>query len=105
MVHNLAVALYSLEPGEEGEAALLRYLARAGRASYGTAVQPLYDPQYALRLAQECSKPRAAVRLMCQLGEWTDAPVTGLWAVGATTERQSSGNCTLLCPVLLYRTG
>ncbi|GIL52118.1 hypothetical protein Vafri_8045 [Volvox africanus] len=70
VVHNLAVALYSLVSGEEGEAALLRYLTRAGRCSGTT---PLYDTQYALRLAQECNKPRAAVRLMCQLGMYTDA--------------------------------
>ncbi|KAG2496729.1 hypothetical protein HYH03_005142 [Edaphochlamys debaryana] len=69
VVHNLAAALYSLEPGEEGEAALLRYLTRGGR--YGST--PLYDTQYALRLAQECGKPRAAVRLMCQLGMYPDA--------------------------------
>lgn len=72
MLHNLAVALYSLAPGEEGEAALLRYLTRAGHGganlTYG-GTAPLYDTQYALRLAQECSKPRAAVRLMCQLGK------------------------------------
>ncbi|GLC42145.1 hypothetical protein PLESTB_000635800 [Pleodorina starrii] len=76
VVHNLAVALYSLAPGEEGEAALLRYLTRAGRGganlTYG-GTTPLYDTQYALRLAQECNKPRAAVRLMCQLGMYPDA--------------------------------
>ncbi|GLI64360.1 hypothetical protein VaNZ11_007601 [Volvox africanus] len=70
VVHNLAVALYSLVSGEEGEAALLRYLTRAGRCGGTT---PLYDTQYALRLAQECNKPRAAVRLMCQLGMYPDA--------------------------------
>ncbi|EFJ45681.1 hypothetical protein VOLCADRAFT_94101 [Volvox carteri f. nagariensis] len=63
-------------PGDEGEAALLRYLTRAGRGganlTYG-GTAPLYDTQYALRLAQECGKPRAAVRLMCQLGMYPDA--------------------------------
>ncbi|KXZ53919.1 hypothetical protein GPECTOR_6g837 [Gonium pectorale] len=76
VVHNLAVALYSLAPGREGEDALLRYLTRAGRGGaplvYG-GTAPLYDTQYALRLAQECGKPRAAVRLMCQLGMYPDA--------------------------------
>jgi hypothetical protein len=47
-LHNLAVALYCLAPGEEGEAALLRHLTTTGTL-YGT---PLYDTQYALRLAQ-----------------------------------------------------
>lgn len=49
---------------------LMRALCR-GRTPVG---RPLYDPQYALRLATERGKPRAAVKLLCELGgcgaEW-----------------------------------
>jgi hypothetical protein len=46
-VHNLAVALLSLDADE---APLLDYLSRAGRNALG---RPLYDPKYALRVARD----------------------------------------------------
>ncbi|KAG1655491.1 hypothetical protein FOA52_008962 [Chlamydomonas sp. UWO 241] len=67
-VHNLAVALHSLAPGE---AALLSYLARTGTGGPGG--KPLYDVRHALRLATERGKTRACVKLLCGLGMYEDA--------------------------------
>lgn len=65
-VHNLAVALHSLD---EGEAALLAYLSRAKDLSG----RPLYDTRLALRLATERGKRRACVQLLCALQMYEDA--------------------------------
>lgn len=65
-VHDLAAALYSLE---EGEAGLLAYIARAR----GPTDRPLYDTKYVLRLVAERNKPRAEVKLLCELGMYEDA--------------------------------
>eukprot|EP00884_Botryococcus_braunii_P001644 jgi/Botrbrau1/11480/Bobra.0360s0007.1 len=65
-IHNLAVSLYS---GEEDDAALLAHLASA-RDPLGV---PLYDPQYALRLARQWGRRRASIALFCELGMLEDA--------------------------------
>ncbi|KIY94538.1 Vacuolar protein sorting-associated protein 18 [Monoraphidium neglectum] len=71
-VHNLAVALLSLDP-DEGP--LLDYLSRAGRDPLG---RPLYDAKYALRLARDRDRPRACVKLLSQLGLHQDAVALAL---------------------------
>jgi hypothetical protein len=61
-VHNLAVALLSLDP-DEGP--LLDYLSRAGRDPLG---RPLYDAKYALRLARDrdrCVRDAERVYRVC----------------------------------------
>lgn len=89
--------------GEDGEAALLRYLSRAGCGGGGqlpySGTAPLYDSQYALRLAQECNKPRAAVRLMCQLGELC-VNVSGMGSMLCPFHILVSffGSCSSSCP-------
>lgn len=70
-LHNLAVALYSLEPDEQ---LLLNYLASA-KSPLG---RPFYDPKAALRLATERGKLRACVALLCQLGMYPDAVALAL---------------------------
>jgi hypothetical protein len=70
-LHNLAVALYSLEPEEQ---LLLNYLASA-KSPLG---RPFYDPKAALRLATERGKLRACVALLCQLGMYPDAVALAL---------------------------
>ncbi|KAK9789373.1 hypothetical protein WJX73_010275 [Symbiochloris irregularis] len=65
-IHNLAVALYC---GEADEGPLLQYLASA-RDPFG---KPLYDAQYALRLARERNCKHASVALFCELSMYEDA--------------------------------
>eukprot|EP00877_Chromochloris_zofingiensis_P007678 jgi/Chrzof1/3163/Cz12g14060.t1 len=65
-IHNLAVALLSSDADERR---LLEFLQRA-RNLLG---RPFYDPKYALRLVKERGRPRACVKLLCELGLFEDA--------------------------------
>ncbi|KAK9832068.1 hypothetical protein WJX81_003754 [Elliptochloris bilobata] len=70
-VHNLAVALYA---AAEDEGALLEYLA-AARDPLGA---PLYEPQFALRVARQGGHLKACVQLFCELNLYEDAVMLAL---------------------------
>ncbi|KAK9814445.1 hypothetical protein WJX72_006013 [[Myrmecia] bisecta] len=70
-VHNLAVALISLQ---NDEAELLEYL-NTSRDLLG---RPLYDPQFALRLARQRGRLQACVLLFCELAMYEDAVALAL---------------------------
>lgn len=71
-VHNLAVALLSLDASQEQQ--LLDYLSSA-RSLTG---RPLYDPVHALRLARDRGCLRASVALFCEVGMYEDAVALAL---------------------------
>ncbi|KAL4423908.1 hypothetical protein ABPG75_001209 [Micractinium tetrahymenae] len=71
-VHNLAVALLSLDASQEQQ--LLDYLSSA-RSLIG---RPLYDPVHALRLARDRGCLRASVTLFCEVGMYEDAVALAL---------------------------
>ncbi|PSC73297.1 vacuolar sorting-associated 18-like protein [Micractinium conductrix] len=88
-VHNLAVALLSLDASQEEQ--LLEYLASARSLSD----RPLYDPVHALRLARERRRLRASVALFCEVGMWEDAVSLALSfdsELAASIARQPSGD-------------
>ena len=66
---SLQVALYTLN---SDEAPLLQYLASA-RDVLG---RPLYDPQFALRLARQRGCLRACITLFCDVGMYEVGPTS-----------------------------
>lgn len=86
-IHNLAVALLSLDASQEQQ--LLDYLSSA-RSLTG---RPLYDPVHALRLARDRGCLRASVALFCEVGMYEDAVALALTFDGdlaANIARQAS---------------
>ena len=67
---SLQVALYTLS---SDEAPLLQYLASARDVLR----RPLYDPQFALRLARQRGCLRACITLFCDVGMYEVGPPTG----------------------------
>ena len=76
---SLQVALYTLNADE---APLLQYLASA-RDVLG---RPLYDPQFALRLARQRGCLRACITLFCDVGMYEVGPPKGHMLAARTPE-------------------
>lgn len=90
---SLQVALYTLD---SDEAPLLQYLASA-RDVLG---RPLYDPQFALRLARQRGCLRACITLFCDVGMYEvgptsshmltlPAPSRAIWAFAECVKKQA----------------
>ena len=66
-IHNLAVALYSLDEDEES---LVSFINASAQNTLGSLC---FDAKYALRLVRERDRPRACVVMLCVLGLYEDA--------------------------------
>ncbi|CAD7699110.1 unnamed protein product [Ostreobium quekettii] len=71
-IHNLAIALYTLEDDEQP---LVTFLENSARNAIG---KLYFDAKYALRLVRERNCERACVVMLCVLGLFEDAVETAL---------------------------
>ncbi|GMH42479.1 hypothetical protein BSKO_10398 [Bryopsis sp. KO-2023] len=66
-IHNLAIALYSLD---DDELPLVKFIRQSAESALGSLC---FDSKYALRLVRERNRPRACVEMLCVLGLYEDA--------------------------------